>query len=220
VTVSRSQPVLAALLLAGSACAGQSQQQQEQQPTPTRIDHPLAVFAGRPMVVLPTRFVRDGDPMGWAAAIPSAREFLASVDAEIGFALKERDLGSNWIMPEALVRSARRNAAFVADPHTLAAERLRPPIRRKIEQLPEPLASQLRSLVALNDARYVLYPLEVRFEPADEGKGRAVLNVLVLDARLSTVMWMGDVASDPVESFSPGLAAGVANRLADLIAAP
>ncbi|MGH7719368.1 MAG: hypothetical protein ACREON_11060 [Gemmatimonadaceae bacterium] len=214
--MSRIPTVAASLMVVATACAGQS----PRQPAPTRIEHPLAVFAGRPLVVLPARFLREGDSLGWAAAIPSQREYLASLDAEIGFAFKERDLGSNWVLADAMARAARRNTPFAPDPHALAAERLRPPIRRRIEQLPEPLASQLRSLVALNDARYVLYPLEIRFEKAADGGGRAVLFAMVLDARLSTVMWMGEVASDPVTSFSPALAAGVAARLADLIAAP
>ena len=84
----------------------------------------------------------------------------------------------------------------------------------------EPLAGQLRSLVALNDARYVLVPAELRFERAAQSAGaaRAVLRVTVVDARMSRVRWAGDVASDTVSAFSPALAAGVAARLADLVA--
>jgi hypothetical protein len=140
------------------------------------------------------------------------------------------------------VRSVRRNPGFAVDPHDLSADWLRPPLEKPPEQLPEPFASQLRSLVALQEgAQYVLYPVEVRFEPVDveaqssspsasgsagadggatgsRTEGRAVLRIALLDARRSKVVWMADVVSDPYPSFSPALAASVAEHLADLIA--
>ncbi|HEY9448775.1 MAG TPA: hypothetical protein VIQ60_03445, partial [Gemmatimonadaceae bacterium] len=115
---------------------------------------------------------------------------------------------------------------------------LRPPLEKPPEQLPEPFASQVRSLVALQEgAQYVLYPVEVRFEsvgtdgtqpsggPSDakgsagaRTQGRAVLRIALIDARRQKVVWMADVVSDPYPSFSPALAASVAEHLADLIA--
>jgi hypothetical protein len=49
-------------------------------------------------------------------------------------------------------------------------------------------------------------------------EGRAVLRIALLDARRSKIVWMADVVSDPYPSFSPALAASVAEHLADLIA--
>jgi hypothetical protein len=89
------------------------------------------------------------------------------------------------------------------------------------EQLPEPLASQLRTLVALHEgAQYVLFPVEVRFQPAGGGAGQALLRIALLDTRRSHIVFMGDVRSDPSPAFSPAVAASLAGHLADLIAAP
>ena len=87
------------------------------------------------------------------------------------------------------------------------------------ELLAEPLATQLRALVALHDARYALLPVEIRFEKAG-GSGRAVLHIVMLDPRLSRIVFRGDVLGDTAATFSPALAASVAGHLADLVAAP
>ena len=206
--------VLAAVAL--GAC-GAPKKPQLQTPLPSR---PLAGLAGQHVVVLPTHYLRPVDSLGWATNIPRQREYLRSVDDEIAFALGERGFRTNWIFPEDLAKSAKRNAGYAADPYALAAEGLRPPGQRNQSlMLRDPLASQLRSLVALNDSRYVLFPVELRFEK-NGGMGRAVLRVALIDARLSAIRWAGDVSSDPTTAFSPALAASLAGHLADLIAAP
>jgi hypothetical protein len=47
-----------------------------------------------------------------------------------------------------------------------------------------------------------------------------VLHLVLVDARRSRPVWAIEVASEPAPSFSPALAASVAEHLADLIAAP
>jgi hypothetical protein len=182
---------------------------------------PLAAFAARRVLVLPAAFVRFGDSLGWGATIGDPREYLDAVDAEIAFALRERGLGSRWVFPEALVRAARRNPGYAPNPHELAVAWLRPPMARVPEQLPEPFASQVRTLIALEeDAQYVLLPVEIRFEAVGAGRGRAILHVVLVDARRSRIVWMADVPSDPTTSFSPALAASAAEHLANLVVAP
>jgi hypothetical protein len=180
-------------------------------------------MAARNVIVLPVRYLRSADSIGWAAAVPDAQAWLRGLDDEITFALTQRRAAPGWTMPGEIIRVARRNASFAPDPTTIAAEPLRPRGQRMEPRLPEPLASQIRSLFALrDDARFVLLPVEVRFE-ADaqtEGQGRAVLNLLLLDARLSQVLWGLDVASDASESLTPAVAASLGSRVADLVAAP
>jgi hypothetical protein len=208
--------LFALAILALGACSS-PKKPQPQTELPSR---PLAGLAGQHVVVLPTHYLRPADSLGWAGAIPRQREYLRSLDDEIAFALGERGFRTNWIFPEELARAAKRNAGYAADPYALAAEGLRPPGQRNQSlMLRDPLASQVRSLVALNDSRYVLFPVELRFEKAG-GMGRAVLRLALIDARLSQLRWVGDVASDPSASFSPALAASLAGHLADLIAAP
>jgi hypothetical protein len=170
------------------------------------------------VLVLPTHALRPADSLGWAAQISDQRAYLGDVDAEIAFALGERGVKSRWAFPPALVAAAKRNPGHAPDPYDIAAHWLRPPLRKPPEQFPEPFGSQLRMLIALHeDAQYVLLPVELRFEPTGPDMGRAVLNVALLDARRARVVWLVDVLGDPAPSFSPSLAASVAERLADLV---
>ncbi len=226
--------IRAAALVAALGCAGQPNTAAAQAENP--VQRPLAAFMSRPVLVLPTRFVGDDGALGWTAQLGDPATYLGDLDAEIAFALKQRGIDKMWILPPAIVRSVRRNPGFAVDPHDLSADWLRPPLEKPPEQLPEPFASQLRSLVALQEgAQYVLYPVEVRFEPivaegrqassgpAEAGggartQGRAVLRIALIDARRQKIVWMADVVSDPYPSFSPALAASVAEHLVDLIA--
>ena len=85
----------------------------------------------------------------------------------------------------------------------LAEEPLRSPALNIEQRLPEPLASQLRTMVALHeDARLILAPVEVRFEPVGTG-GRALLRIVLVDPRLSRPTWIGEVVSDSASAFGP-----------------
>jgi hypothetical protein len=46
------------------------------------------------------------------------------------------------------------------------------------------------------------------------------LRVVMIDARLAQIRWVGEVASDPMRTFSPTLTASVAKHFADLVVAP
>ena len=180
---------------------------------------PLASLAGQRIIVLPLHYLRATDTLGLTSGIARPKEFLRSLDDEIVFAFGERGIRSQWVFPTDLSRSQRRNVGHAVDPYSLAAEVLRPTGPRRIPQLPDPLASQIRSLVALSEARYALFPVELRFEN-HAGSARPVLHVALLDARLLQVRWAGDVYGDTTRTLTPGVAATLANRLANLITAP
>lgn len=213
--------MLPVVALAGVvACAGAGAQQGSGGAL-APVRRPLSSLASRRILVLPTHFLRPGDSLGFASQITDPDAYLGEVDAEIAFALGNRGLRDRWVFPERLAEAARRNPTYAPDVHALAAQWLRPPVRRMPEQLPEPFASQVRTLIALeDDSQYLLFPVEIRFEPAGAGAERAVLNVVLLDARRSKIVWMGDVMGDSATHFTPALAASVAEHLADLIAAP
>ena len=86
------------------------------------------------------------------------------------------------------------------------------------DPLTEPLASQIRSLVALRDARYVILPAILRFENRDAG-ARGSLLLYLIDTRTSRIRWSGEVASDVSRNFSAAIAGSLAERLADLVVA-
>lgn len=215
----RGIAVLAVVLVAGATACSRNPSSTEQRlpPLPAR---PLAGIAGQQVIVLPVRYLRPGDSLGWADRVAAPRELMRSVDDDIARVLIERGQ-TGWVYAARVVSSAKRNAAFAPDPYALAAEALRPGVRRA-PQLAEPLASQIRSLVALHEGRYALYPVELRFERptgAAGSTGRAVLHVALVDARLAQVILARDVAGDTASS-PPEATASLAGRFADLILPP
>ena len=212
---------IAALVLS-VACGGQPAPAPAPAPAaPQATARPLAPLATQPILVLPLQAVYPADSLGWYAQIGDEQAFRRRVDAEIAFALKSRGVTSPWIMPEEIARAVRRNPTLGApDPYALAAAPLAPGVELEHAAIPGPLASQLRALVALGDARYVLVPVDVRFLGAGS-EGFAQMHVALVDARASTLRAAFDVRTDAMASFSaPAIATSIAERFADLIAAP
>ena len=204
--------LLAALVLAIAACGGGS----AEKPAPAPV--PLAALAGQRVILLPAPSVdlsRDSAPAGTPAIDRTAT--LAALDSAIERALADRARTVTWVTVSQVARTSRRNASMAPDPYALSYESLRRPLRMEGTLL-EPLASQLRSLTALNDARLVLYPVDLRLERTP-GMGRATVRVALLDTRLSRVLWIGDVRGESPDASMAPLLASVASKLADLFAA-
>ena len=207
------------LALVASACA-QRQTREPAAAAQTQIVRPLAPLATQPVALLPAQYLRAGDSASVGGGLGPTRQVLATLDSAIAAELAARGTARQWIMAEALARSARRNPAFTSDPHALSAESLRHGVRRTNPRLGEPLASQMRSMVALTEARFGLIPAEVRFEPLPAGGTRAILRLVLVDARLAEIPWTGDVSTDVAVPTSVAIAEGLARRVADLLVAP
>lgn len=218
VSVSLRLALLAAVL---TACGPSDPPETAAQPatTPAR---PLAGLAAQRIVVAPALALREGDPAGWAARIPRLREFLRVLDDEIAASLADRGLGQAWVFPDQLWRGHSRNPSLGVDPYRLATNPLRGARLAPGDRVSEPLASQLRTLVAIHDGRLVLLPVEVFFD-IDRGAatGRTALRVALIDARTAEIRWSGEVKADQ-RGTEPDRAqlADVATRLANLVAAP
>ena len=183
---------------------------------PRATERPLERLAAQPIIVLPTQYLSFDDELGWRKSVARPADYLVGLDDEIAYAMTERGLGRKWTFASEISRVARKNGNMVADPHALSAESLRGKL--KLDQsLDEALRSQIRSILALSDARFVLLPVELRFESGN-AMGVAGLRVVLIDARLANVKWIGDVTSERTRVFSPALAAGIASRFADLVA--
>jgi len=202
-----------ATLAAG--CSGASRGAESGAP-PQETPRPLAAIATQPIALLPAQYVRGGDSTGWADRVGPQRDFLRAIDSAIVRELAARNTARAWVLPEALARMSRRNPASGADPYALSAEGLRAGVRRLNPALGEPLSTQIRSLIALTDARHALVPVEVRFEPAGDS-ARAILRVALLDGRLSQIQGAWDVASEARTPDVGALATSLAGKLADLI---
>jgi hypothetical protein len=170
------------------------------------------------LIVLPAQGVRTGDAMGWAAKTGERRAFLATVDSALETAVKAKGL-SSWVLASDLARTARRNPLYATNPADIrGADAVRFLERQRDENIPEPVASQLRTLTSFHDARYALIPVEVRFEPGSaSGTGRAILRMAVLDVRGSRLVFIGDISGSDAPAYTPEIGAALARRFADLV---
>src|SRR5687768_4052772 len=212
--------ILGAALLYG--CAS-SRPEASEEPVPS--SNLLLGMAGRPLVVLPAQYLATAGQSGsWDISTDNAG-LLPLPDEEIADALRKRGV-RNWTYGREITASAVRNAGLAGDPRQLAVAGIR---RAKAGDtpLPEPLASQIRGLVALTSARFAVLPLETRVDTrGDERKGS--LRVLLIDARTARILWAEDIAAeslrDPAivrEVMSPYgfrlLSRDLASRFADMV---
>ena len=211
--------LLVILPLALSACqSGGGPEQPAPLAAPVR---PLATLVAHQVIVAPLNRLREADALGWTQQIPRSREFMRDFDTALRTELGARGLGTLWVYPAALERAARNNPSHAVDPYALALASLRSPDAAAGRRLGEPLASQLRTMVALQEnARLLMLPVELSFDRLPDGRGVAVLRLAVVDGRTTEIHWLGDIRSDPTSNFSRELLTGLAARTADLIAAP
>jgi hypothetical protein len=210
----KRQLLLAVLVLAGCGGGG-ARNTPSQSPV---VEAPLNSFAAARLIVMPTQSLRTGDAMGWAARA-NGRTFMSAVDSALEASMKDRGLTS-WIGATELARTARRNPMYATNPSEIrAGDAVRYLERQRESEIPEPVASQLRTLISFHDGvRHALVPVEVRFEPGTAaGTGRAVLRIAVLDIRGSRLVFIGDIMGPDAPDFSPAIASDIARRFTDLV---
>ncbi len=179
----------------------------------------LSSLRNLPVLVMPVQRAGTDPALGWASA-PGEAELRRQADSLFAGVLGARGLASRWTFGDAVRRLARRNPTYVTDPDRLGVGGLE--LSAVGSRVAEPLASELRSLVALTEARHVLLPLSVHFAPiagAPAGTGHAVVQLALVDARASQLLWLGPVSGDPFDSASSAALTSVAEYLADLILA-
>ena len=184
-------------------------------PVPMR---PLERMAGQQIVVFPVQYLSSIDSLGWQRQIPDRAAYLANLDDEIEAVFSRRGLDKAWTFGREVERASKLNSILMTDARSLSAEWLRGRVLPETT-VRDPLATQVRNLVGLKGSRYALLPVELRFE-SHGGTGVAILRVVMIDARLAQIRWVGEVASDPMRTFSPALATSVATHFADLVVAP
>ncbi len=199
---------------------------------------------GTPVVVVPVQSVRPLNAGGWPGGAATEEDALRVMDAELEFALDEKRGASDWALPDEVVRRVDRNPMLRLDPSRLAYQGLlEKPVKR--QQIYEPLHSELRSISALFDTRYVILPIALYVEedarrpedgsekpsPADtiaspetdrssatDRRHRAHLMIAMIDIRMSSIVWWGEIVSDPGLAGSPALLASLAERFAAQVA--
>ena len=168
------------------------------------------------MIVLPTQ--RASDAIAWGAKAGEPNVIFAAFDSSLESAVRAKGL-SAWVMASDLARTARRNPMYATNPADIrAGDAVRFLERQRDETIPEPVASQLRTLAGFHDARYALIPVEVRFEAGSApNTGRVVVRMAVLDVRGSRLVFIGDIMGTDAADYTPSLVAALARRFADLV---
>lgn len=200
------------LLLAALACGGKSAST-----TPSPESFPLAGIVGQNIVIAPVQGFRMPAEVGWPA-VPASRPLLSQLDSILADTLKSRVGNQGWVYADALLKAAANNPTYATDPRALAVNPLRAPTLKVADRLPEPLASQVRTMIALQEARLVLIPTDLTIERVGPGLGRPVVRLVLVDPRLSVVRWIGRVTGNDSPAFTPEIPAIIATRLADLFA--
>ncbi|HEX2721626.1 MAG TPA: hypothetical protein VHM24_01810 [Gemmatimonadaceae bacterium] len=187
---------------------------------------PLAGMAGRHMVVFPAQYLSTPGSAGSWEVSQAGPSLLPILDEEIADQLRKRGVNNNWTFAREIIQSAERNAGLAGDPRQLAAQGIRRSPAGDTP-LPEPLASQIRTLVSLTSARFALLPIETRLD-SRSAERKAIVRVLLIDSRTARILWAGDIeASAPpaasAEALSPYafriLVRDVATRFADMVVA-
>jgi hypothetical protein len=192
------------------------------------VSNPLAGMAGRQLLVLPAQYLSVANPAGGWDIVPSGPSVLPILDEEIADTFRKRGVRSNWTFGKEITQSAVRNGGLAGDPRQLSVQAIRR-IKAGDSPLPEPLASEIRGLVALTNARYAVLPLEVHVGVRGNER-RASVRMLLIDARTARVTWAEDVdaptTNDPqiaAEALTPYgfrlIARDLATRLADMVVA-
>jgi hypothetical protein len=189
-TFRLSTPLALLLAMALPACGGS----RREPAAATAGDPPTAVLptsrlTGQNVAILPMTLVVADPSLQSDSVYASYRDrrvALEQVDSLISEGLRNRAPEVNWVPPRELRKMARRSAGYLADPDQMGQAVLRAP---KIEVVPDPLRSSLRSLMAVAGGRIALVPAALGFGPETDGQIRADLSLVLADARSGKVMW-------------------------------
>jgi hypothetical protein len=165
---------------------------------------------------MPVQLVRADTSAPLAAADWST--LRKEIDDSIGAAIAERGVGKKWAYGPDIALMAKRNTGYVSDPYTLGAGSLRNRALKPEEQAPRLLIDNMRSLIALGDARFALVPVEIALSKRGP-EVRALLRLVLLDGRGGTVVWFTDLAVETGQTFGSAGVGILAQRVADLVAA-
>ena len=186
--------------------------------------------SGVPLVVTPVQAILPTASGGFPGGTSSRSAALDAVNAEVDFAVSEEPRANRWASPSSVVRAADRNPMLDVDPRQLSSRGLT--VDGGGRYLYEPLHGQLRSLAALLDARLVALPLVVWYRTAEEiegeeegspaategtARGRAMMRVVLIDARAGKVLWKGEVGGDRAPADSPAALATLAAQLVKML---
>jgi hypothetical protein len=210
-------PSVIAALLSISCAAGAQQPVPSTPPTgpaappaPQVLPVPTPALVGQNVALLPITLIAP-DPALQAdtlyAPYRDRRTALLWADSLIGDAFTGRAPEVRWVLPAELRKVARRSPGIVGDPDQMGQAALRSP---KLREIPDPLRSSLRNLMAVVGGRAVMVPASLGFGRQADGRVRADLTLVVGDTRTGRILWRSLARGDgtnPREALTTALAA-------------
>lgn len=187
---TRSPLWLSALALVTLACGGKPAA-----PTPARTSAPprepikpliTSSLAGQQIAVTPITLVIATDTLTRIAPLNDRVTALAWADSIIGEGFLARGPEVKWVLPADLRKVARRAPTIAPDPDRMGQSLLRTP---ELKDVPDPLRSQLRTLMALVGGRFAMVPAALSFVPDTSGAIRAELSLVLADTRTGKIIW-------------------------------
>ena len=208
------KPILAVILaLLSFSCAAGAQQPAPVAPAPPgELVPPVPTegLVGQNVAVMPITLVA-ADPALQSDTIYAPyrdrQTTLLWADSLIGEAFVGRAPEVRWVLPPELRKVARRSPGIVGDPDQMGQAMLRSP---KLKDIPDPLRSSLRNLMAVVGGRAVMVPASLGFGRQADGRIRADLMLVVADTRSGKVLWRSPAVGsggDPQTALEAALTA-------------
>ena len=180
---------LSLIVLAAVVGCGAKGAQQPEPPKPSPYENlPLATpaLAGQKVAVLPLTLAVPDTALAGDTLLGSRAKVLAWADSLLLEGLMGRAPEVTWVGPADLRKAARRATGLVPDPDHLGHAVLRDV---NLKMVPDPLRSQIRTLVALVDARYCLVPTAAVFLKEPDGRIKIEMMLVLVDARTGDPGW-------------------------------
>jgi hypothetical protein len=166
-----------------AGCAGKKP---DENVRPVALPLPAPAIAGRKVAVFPVTLIAADRRLGWDEAIGPRDVAKHRADSVLAEFLMERAPEVDWVLPDALRNAAARAPGVLTDPDKMGTALLR---ADGIDQIPDPLRSQMRNLIAVAADRFALIPAAVTFVPTPEGAGSAEITFVLVDVRFGTITW-------------------------------
>ena len=143
-------------------------------------------IAGQVVGVLPSTLVVARDSLAGKAPFADRASRNQWVDSLLGEGMLMRAPEVNWKLPAQMRSIARRAPGIAADPDYLGQAALRDP---QIIKVPDPMISNLRTLMGIAGGRFVFVPASFSFQHDSTGAVEARGNFVGIDTRSGDVIF-------------------------------
>jgi hypothetical protein len=157
-------------------------------PAPREPIKPLLTssLAGQAIALTPITLIVATDSLAQLVPLNDRVVALAWADSIVDGVFLARGAEVKWVLPGELRKLARRAPTVAPDPDRMGQSLMR---AQQIKDVPDPLRSEFRSLMALVGGRFIMIPAAISFVPDSSGAVRAELSLVMADTRTGRVVW-------------------------------